>query len=292
LSCPGRFSALLDCQPTILPTMRSLLWIIPSCALLLLHPRYISAGASFRYRNDSLSRPPLLPFNRVRPVPNTSSICCGIFTSPDGRKRLLPGQEIQRRNRRNTRGGELGEHTPYLLASSRRSTAKTPSPLPTSTTADYVGEEEYLKLSPLASAAMYAVTAAVDIGVSTSFAYLSSGVTGYIFSGAFGIRGGIKGLHSRALTGAKSWGELGAAFTGFGSAVRWARGGKMDKYSNLCSSCCAGAYLNRKKGPKAMASGCITYAGISYFFESMGSGGKARNDEYDDFDFEDRLVGE
>jgi len=215
------------------------------------------------FRPRGINAPFRLPFPFSGVLPVDASDCEGKLCSADP-----PSRRKRRR-------------APVL------SSAATPS------SAETEESEGRSELSPVTATLVYTVTGVIDMGVSTSFAYLSSFVTGYVFSGALGLRGGISGLNSRAMVGGKQWGELGAAFTGFGSAVKFIQGGRTNRYSNLCSSCCAGAYLSRKNGPKSMASGCLTYAGITYLFENMGGaggGGRGGDSDSTEFDFQDRAV--
>ena len=70
-----------------------------------------------------------------------------------------------------------------------------------------------------------------------------------------------------------SWGKIALYFTLFGSLTSQIRPNPPpeDRWNNVCSSCLAGAALSRKEGPKGMAKGCVSYAGITYVFDRLFS---------------------
>ena len=136
-------------------------------------------------------------------------------------------------------------------------------------------------LSPLGKV----IAGTVEVTVSTSISYLSSYAIGYLFSGvfnAFKVRSvGLKGLHSTSVGSGKSWGAVGAYFSGFACLSKVVRGGVEDKWNQVCASCAAGACLNKAGGPESMAKGCLTYAGFTLLLDNLGGGGGGKDGDAD-----------
>jgi len=172
------------------------------------------------------------------------------------------------------------------------------------------------------------VANSVEVGVATAGSYMSAGVAGYAFGTVMGtrnlfrntpptppttpgalppiditttnklggtIRNRLSNLNAQALTQARYYGQLSAAFSGFHALTRVCRGGVEDKWNGIVGSAFAGAYLSRSGGPTAMLQGASTYAGFTYLidvvFGSFGPKGEGGGEgEGGEFDFNDTPV--
>mmetsp|Transcript_18650 Transcript_18650/g.26266 ORF Transcript_18650/g.26266 Transcript_18650/m.26266 type:complete len:403 (+) Transcript_18650:70-1278(+) len=174
-------------------------------------------------------------------------------------------------------------------------------------------EEMRAQLGPIGKL----IANSVEVGVTTAGSYLSGGLFGYIIGGATGLpilfqdsskhnfpdpssttsiassanhnflpsknafQEGQRRLgffHNKALTQAKSWGQLSAAFSGFHALTRVCRGGVEDRWNGIIGSFCTGAYLNRAMGPQAMLQGGTTYASFTYILDfAFGGSGRRSN---------------
>jgi hypothetical protein len=134
---------------------------------------------------------------------------------------------------------------------------------------------------------------AVEVGVTAAGSYLTGGMFGYMIGGVTNVpsffqplpptttlpkhnvflphkvQQRLVQLNSKAMSQAKSWAQLSAAFSGFHALTRVARGGVEDKWNNIIGSACTGAYLSRHQGPQAMLQSASSYAGITYLMDFM-----------------------
>ena len=124
----------------------------------------------------------------------------------------------------------------------------------------------------------------IDLTVTTLGSFISGGLMGYIGGGLMGAPSSLFGrdlgsfgrrlsaLNTKAVTSAKSWGKLSAAFSGCNAFVRLCRGGDgKDMWNNVVGAFLAGVVLNKNKGPQAMLNGGATYAGFTYLMDKMFS---------------------
>lgn len=124
----------------------------------------------------------------------------------------------------------------------------------------------------------------IDLTVTTLGSFISGGIMGYVGGGLMGTPSSLFGrdlgsfgsrlsaLNTKAVTSAKSWGKLSAAFSGCNAFVRLCRGGdNNDLWNNVFGAFLTGVVLNKNKGPQAMLNGGATYAGFSYLMDKMFS---------------------
>ncbi|GMH97278.1 hypothetical protein TrVE_jg6343 [Triparma verrucosa] len=134
-------------------------------------------------------------------------------------------------------------------------------------------------LSPLGKV----IAGSCEVGVTTGMSYVSSGMLGYFGMGVWQLKSigelGMKGIHAKAVTSGKSWGELGAYFSGFGCAAKVIRGGKEDKWNQVLASFAAGVCLSKGTPPMVKLKSGATYAAFSYAIDSFAGGGGGERDE-------------
>lgn len=164
-------------------------------------------------------------------------------------------------------------------------------------------EEMRAELGPLGSF----VANSVEIAIVTAGSFLSGAVFGYFIGGVMGapslmessstantladqLKHRIKNWNNKAFTQAKSWGQLSAAFSGFGAFTKISRGNSDDKWNSIIGSALTGAYLSRQGGPQVMIQSASTYAGFTYLIDSFFGGPKNPKTGEKNFDFKDTPV--
>lgn len=101
-------------------------------------------------------------------------------------------------------------------------------------------------------------------------------VNGFLFGGIFGFVSGawskrsIKGAFAEAGGNGKSWAGISAVYAGLQTASKVIRR-KDDRYNAIVGACGSGAVFSAKNGPSAAAQGCVTFAALSYFLDSLSS---------------------
>ncbi len=105
-------------------------------------------------------------------------------------------------------------------------------------------------------------------------------VIGFLFGFIGGVRGsGFLVAAKSAVGTGNTWGTLSAAFCGVESLAREIRG-KHDKWNNIMGACSAGVVSNCSRGPQAMLTGCLNFAGMSYLLDLFMSRQKDPFEQY------------
>lgn len=101
-------------------------------------------------------------------------------------------------------------------------------------------------------------------------------INGFIFGGLFGFISGawtkrsLRGAFAEARGNGKSWAAISAVYAGLQTASKVIRR-KDDRYNAIVGACGSGAVFSAKNGSVAAAQGCVTFAALSYFLDSLTS---------------------
>lgn len=99
-------------------------------------------------------------------------------------------------------------------------------------------------------------------------------LNGFIFGGLFGLVSGawskrnVRAALAEANSNGKSWATISAVYAGLQTAAKVIRQ-KDDKYNAIVGACGSGAAFSLKNGPASAAQGCVTFAALSYFLDSL-----------------------
>ncbi len=105
-------------------------------------------------------------------------------------------------------------------------------------------------------------------------------VIGFVFGFIGSVRGSGFAVAAKSAVGTgNTWGVLSAAFCGVEALAREIRG-KHDKWNNIIGACSAGVVSNCSRGPQAMATGCLNFAGMSYLLDLFMSKQKDPFEQY------------
>jgi hypothetical protein len=103
---------------------------------------------------------------------------------------------------------------------------------------------------------------------------------GFVFGFIGAVRGSGVMVAAKTATGTgNTWGTLSAAFCGVEALAREIRG-THDKWNNVIGACSAGVVSNCSRGPQAMATGCLNFAGMSYLLDLFMSKQKDPFEKY------------
>ncbi len=105
-------------------------------------------------------------------------------------------------------------------------------------------------------------------------------VIGFVFGFIGSVRGSGFVVAAKSAVGTgNSWGLLSASFCGVEALAREIRG-KHDKWNNVMGACSAGVVSNCSRGPQAMVTGCLNFAGMSYLLDLFMSKQKDPFEQY------------
>lgn len=142
------------------------------------------------------------------------------------------------------------------------------------------GSPPYSYPPPIPLSALTPAERVIQVFVATT----SNLINGFIFGGLFGFVSGawskrsLRGAFSEAGGNGKSWAAISAVYAGLQTASKVIRR-KDDRYNSIVGACGSGAAFSAKNGTVAAAQGCVTFAALSYFLDSLTS---VRQDDMSD----------